>query len=164
MTYFVPCKSTITAQEYASLMVKNVVRLHGVPQAVISDRDPRFMGNFWRALFGLLGTKLCCSSAYHPQSDGQTERQHRSIEQILRCFVSSNQRDWPDHLSLCEFALNSTRSKTTGKSPFLLNYGVEPQLPIDHAVKALNGCLVESSSQFVTRMKQLLTEARVAIS
>ena len=78
--YFVPCKGTATAQDIAQLFISTVVSRHGMPKRVLSDRDPRFVSSFWRALVAALGCEQRLSSAYHPQTDGQTERMHRSIE------------------------------------------------------------------------------------
>ena len=106
-----------------------MVRLHGVPQVLISDRDPRFTSTFWRALCSRLGTRLAMSSAFHPQSDGKTERLNAVVEEILRCYVSARQDDWVSHLALVEFAINASQHTSTGMSPFMANYGFQPQAP-----------------------------------
>jgi hypothetical protein len=84
-----------------------VVRDFGVPEQLISDRDPRFTSEFWRALMEIIGTRLAFSSAFHPQTDGQTERTHRVIEQVLRVYVMEVGSGWDRVLGHCEFALDS---------------------------------------------------------
>ena len=84
-----PCTmgDDLSAGETARLFFDRVIRDFGVPSSIVSDRDPRFTGAFWRALMGIMGTRLAFSTAFHPQSDGQTERAHRVIEQVLRAYV-----------------------------------------------------------------------------
>ena len=85
--YFIPLKHPFTAASIAKIFVANVVRLHGIPTSIVSDRDKVFISSFWQILFQLQGTQLCMSSSYHPETDGQTEVVNRVLEQYLRCFV-----------------------------------------------------------------------------
>ena len=124
--HLVPVKTTIKASELAWTYVKEVVRLHGLPDSIVSDRDSKFTSKFWRETHRLLGTKLLMSTAFHPQTDGVTERANRSIAQILRTMIQPDQRDWVEKLPLAEFALNSSISSLTGFAPFELNYGFLP--------------------------------------
>jgi hypothetical protein len=126
MAHFAPTTTTIDAPGIARLLHDNVVRLHGIPRVLVSDRDPRFTSRFWRALASILRTKLAMSTAYHPQSDGQTERTNRTLEQVLRAYVSHDQRDWDLLLSSAEFAYNNSTHASTKASPFYLNYGHHP--------------------------------------
>jgi hypothetical protein len=120
----------------ARLFFDNVVRLHGVPKKIVSDRDKRFDSNFWRCLWQLLGTKLAMSTAYHPQTDGQTERMNRTLEDILRHYVSFHHDDWDDHLTAAEIAINNSVSQSTGFSPYFLNYGRHPSFPVTSLLPA----------------------------
>ena len=122
-------KTTVTAPQLAKIFIEEVVRHHGVPKNIISDRDSRFTSNFWRALWQRLGTKLNMSTAYHPQSDGQTERANRTIEDMIRSYVNYRQNDWDEHLVNCEIAYNNSINATTGYSPFYLTTGQHPLLP-----------------------------------
>jgi transposase InsO family protein len=126
---FIPTRSTITAPETATLYFKHIFRLHGLPISIVSDRDPRFTSRFWKELFRLLGTKLAMSTAYHPQTDGQTERTNRTLEQMLRIVVNYRQDDWDNYLSAIEFAYNNTVSATTKQTPFFLTSGQHPIIP-----------------------------------
>ena len=87
MTHMVPCTKEVTASQYARLFVDNVFWLHGMPQVIISDRDPRFVSKFWEELFSLLGTDLHFSTTFHPQADGQSEVTIRVLENFLRPYV-----------------------------------------------------------------------------
>ncbi|GJP29585.1 hypothetical protein CLOM_g17670 [Closterium sp. NIES-68] len=106
----------------------NVNRLHGLPTAIISDRDPKFTSNLWRHLWDQFGTKLQFSSAYHPQTDGQTKRVNQTMEQLIRTTCTDPQT-WEKSLPLLEFAYNNAPSATTHQSPFFLNYGQDPVVP-----------------------------------
>jgi hypothetical protein len=118
------------APSMARLFFDNVVRLHGVPKKIVSDRDKRFDSNFWRCLWQMLGTKLAMSTAYHPQTDGQTERMNRTLEDILRHYVGFHHDDWDDHLTAAEIAINNSVAQSTGFSPYFLNYGRHPLFPM----------------------------------
>jgi len=130
MAHFIPCTQTVTGSDAAGLLFKHIVRLHGVPKKIVSDRDPRFTGDMWSGLFKLLGTKLSMSTACHPQTDGLAERIHRSMETMLRAFVNQQQTDWDEKLYALEFAYNSAKHEVTGKTPFELNYGKTPLMPL----------------------------------
>lgn len=129
MAHFVPCCKTITAPELARLFTDNIFKLHGMPRVIISDRDPRFTSAFWQTLFKLLQTRLNISTAYHPQTDGQTERTNRTLEQLLRAYVHPQHDDWVNFLATAEFAYNSHANASTGVSPFATNFGFEPETP-----------------------------------
>ena len=129
LTHFIPCTTDVTALQLAHLFLDNIFRLHGVPQDIISDRDPKFVSAFWREVCRLLGTKQNLSSPYHPETDGQTERMNRIIEEMLRHYVTPHQDDWDQYLSTCEFAVNNAVQESTGYSPFYLTYGYNPLTP-----------------------------------
>ena len=114
---------TVTTRGVAWLILKEVVRLHGIPESTVSDKDTKFTSIFWKELHGLMGSKLLMSTAFHLQMDGTTERANRSIAQILCTVVSNNQKDWSDKCPMVEFTINSSVNATTGYAPFELNYG-----------------------------------------
>lgn len=129
MVHFQPCATDSGALAFANHMVTAVFRLHGIPKTIISDRDPRFVSKFWEEVCRLLGTKQALSSAYHPESDGQTERVNRVLEDVLRHYVSPQQDDWDTYLPMAEFAINNSWHESTGCTPFFLNYGQHPHTP-----------------------------------
>ncbi|POM74834.1 Pol protein [Phytophthora palmivora] len=99
----------------------SVFRYHGLPETIVSDRDPRFTGAFWDTLFQLLGTKLTMSTADHPQTDGQTERVNRVLEDTLRSICAEAPRSWSDQLPMVKYALSNSANASTGCTPFYLN-------------------------------------------
>ncbi|XP_057849726.2 uncharacterized protein LOC131060503 [Cryptomeria japonica] len=127
MAHFIPCKTTHDASHVAGLFFKEVVRLHGLPLSIISDRDPKFLGHFWRTLWKKLGTNVCLSSAYHPQSDGQTKVINRSLGNLLRCLTQEHGASWDSILTQAEFSYNDSVNRSTGKTPFQIVYGVHPR-------------------------------------
>jgi hypothetical protein len=129
MAHFFPCNESITADQTAQLFVNEIVRMHGIPEVLVSDRDTRFTSHFWKQLMKLLGTRTGMSSAYHPQTDGQTERVNQVLEQLLRTACRDDTRDWDTHLPLLEFAYNNADHAASGSSPFFLNYGFHPLTP-----------------------------------
>ena len=129
MVHFFPCNIKITAVQLAQLFLQHIFRIHGIPTEIISDRDPRFISHFWKEFCKLLGTKQNMSSPYHPETDGQTERMNRVVEETLRHYVGPHQQEWADHIPTCEFAINNVRNDSTGQSPFYLTYGYHPLTP-----------------------------------
>jgi hypothetical protein len=132
MRHFIPT-TTLEAEELADRFIERVYSLHGVPETIISDRGTQFVSAFWRALSARLGVALRPSSAFHPQTNGQTERINAELEQYLRLFCDWAQDDWVDWLPLAEFAGNNTTSETTGVSPFFANYGFHPRMGVEPA-------------------------------
>ena len=133
MAIFVPCKRTTDASLVASYYFKDVARFHGLPHTITSDRDTRFMSYFWKSLWALLKTKLQSSSAYHPQTDGQTEVVNRTLGNLLRSLIGENVKTWDLVLPQAEFAYNSSINRSTGKSPFQVVYGRSPTHVVDLA-------------------------------
>ncbi|PNX92555.1 retrotransposon-related protein, partial [Trifolium pratense] len=125
-SHFLLLKHPYTAKSVAELFVKEIVRLHGVPLSIISDRDPLFVSHFWMELFKLQGTQLKMSSAYHPETDGQTEVTNRGLESYLRCFASEQPKTWSHWISWAEFWYNSSYHISIGKTPFEVVYGRTP--------------------------------------
>ncbi|CCO37137.1 Retrotransposable element Tf2 155 kDa protein type 2 [Rhizoctonia solani AG-1 IB] len=124
--HFIPTSSKATAQDLAELFVTNVWKLHGLPVKTVSDRGTTFTGKFLRGLYKRLGIDPHFSSAYHPESDGQTERVNQFIEHFLCSYVKSDQMDWLHWLPLAEFAYNNAKHSATQKSPFQLLFGRNP--------------------------------------
>jgi transposase InsO family protein len=124
-----PTTTNATAPEIAGIFFKTVFHQHGLPRVIVSDRDPKFTSHFWQALFKTLGTQIAMSTAFHPQTDGQTERMNRTLEQMLRNYVSYEQDDWDHYLTYAEFAYNNAVQSSTGLFPFWLLHGQDPETP-----------------------------------
>lgn len=132
MVHCLPCTKTNIKDDKAPQVAKlflHIISLHGIPSSIISDRDPRFTSNFWRQLSSLCGTELKMSTAYHPQTDGQTERTNRTLEQVLRAYCTYEQDNWVDLLPFATFAINNAEQSSTKTTPFFANYGFHPRIP-----------------------------------
>lgn len=163
MTHFIPTTTNVKAPELAEAFFRDIFRIHGLPKSIVSDRDSKFTSLFWRALFKLLGTKLNMSTAYHPESDGQTERANRTVEEMLRHFVSYQQDNWDTLLPGVEFAYNSSKNISTGFSPFYLVYGQELATPAAFISPSFQRTNIEDTDQFLDRMQQTIDLAKRSI-
>lgn len=136
MVHLIPSRSNYNAKQIAELMFEEVYKHHGIPRYIVSDRDTLFTSTFWERLHELIGTQLKMSSAYHPQTDGSTERANRTVTQMLRQCINDKQTDWVAKLPAIEYAINTARSESTGFSPFFINSGTMPRAMIwDNASK-----------------------------
>src|SRR3984957_696685 len=127
MSVFIPCREEINAEETAALYAKHVFPSYGLPTKLISDRDPRFASKFTRELCKILGIRQNISTAYHPRTDGQSERTNQWLEQYLRFWVNERQDNWVSYLPLAEFTHNNWPNETTRESPFFLLMGYNPR-------------------------------------
>jgi hypothetical protein len=160
MAHFVPCKKTFDASHIASLFLKEVIRLRGIPLSIVSDRDVKFVSYFWKTLWAKLGTKLLFSSAFHPQTDGQTEVINRSLGNLLRCLTNEHGVSWDIILPQAEFAYNNSVNRTTGHTPFELVYGLHPKVPTDTISLPLPQKTSEGGLDFTTFMSSLHSSVR----
>ena len=159
MVLFAPCTKDINAMETARLLRNNVFCNHGLPSSIVSDRDPRFTSNVWTALMKLLGTRLNMSSAFHPQTDGLTERYNRVLEEYLRAYVSSTYDDWDEWLPLAQFAVNNSKQESLKATPFFLNYGRHPRTP----AAITSNSDIPGAEEFASSMHKAITEAKSAL-
>lgn len=118
VAHFSLMKSSYTITSVANVFMHDIVRLHGIPQKIISDRDPVFTSTFWTSLQHDLGTQLNFNSAYHPKMNGQTKRVNHVLEDMLRMYVMDRQSQWEDYLYLVEFTYNNGYHSSIGMTPF----------------------------------------------
>ena len=141
--HFIPVKTTHKATKFANIYMKEVARLHGIPKAIVSDRDSKFTSNFWKGLFKGFGTSLNMSTTYHPHIDGQTKRINQVIEDMLRMYVLYPPSKWEEYIHLVEFSYNNGYHAYLKVSPFVAMYGrkcntpVNSDNPIDKAIVEL---------------------------
>ena len=128
--HFLAIQQTDSLDKLAKLYVAEIVRLHGVPISIVSDRDPQFTSRFWRSLQEAFGSKLHFSTAFHPQTDGQSERTIRTLEDLLRASVLEYGGNWDEHLPLVEFAYNNSFHSSIQLAPYEVLYGRKCRSPI----------------------------------
>ena len=131
MMHLIPCNKTADAPLFARMFLDHIIRLHGIPDSLVSDRGSIFTSHFWKSLTKLLGVNGRLSTSFHPQTDGQTERMNQTVEQYLRIYCNYQQDNWYDYLSLAEFAYNNAYQSSIKCSPFYANYGFNPQFHIN---------------------------------
>lgn len=153
---FIPCTTETSAKRAVDLYVRYVFPRTGLPTRITSDRGPQFVSNFWELLWTALDTKVALTAPYHPSSNALIERQNDTFQESLRSFVNARQDDWDDCLILYEFAYNNTVNPSTGETPFYLNHGRHPRMPVaqltDTASPAVN--------DYVQHMHNVIAEAR----
>lgn len=164
MVHLVPCRSTDTASDVARHFVHNVWRLHGLPREIVSDRDPKFTGAFWTEVCRLVGCKQSMSTAFHPQSDGQTERMNRTLEDVLRHYVGQDaQSDWAECLDAAEYAINTAWQESVHETPFYLNYGQHPNRPVALAAQMAMPEKAPAAKAFVQRIQVAIAAAKASL-
>jgi hypothetical protein len=136
--HLIPCRNNVDSGDLADMFLQHVFRLHGLPSTIVSDRGPQFASGFWGRLCDRLGIDRRLSTAFHPETDGQTERANAVMEQYLRAHVNYLQDDWAKWLPLAEFAVNNQSSESTGVSPFFGLHGYDPKYQADLTPPAPN--------------------------
>jgi hypothetical protein len=156
MVYLKAVIKTVTAPELARIFIDEVFRLHGLPDNIVSDSDPRLTASFWSQLHKLLKVQLNMSTRDHPQSDGQTENANDILEDTFRHFVGPYHRDWDQYLAVVEFAMNNAYHSGIRTAPFMLNYGQHPQCPVLAKLRAKNPAV----SKFLGNWDEQLSKAK----
>jgi hypothetical protein len=159
--HFIETYTMVTALRATWLYLQHVWKLHGLLRTMISDHSPQFVAQFTCELYCLLGIKLAASTAYHPQTNGQTERVNQELKQYLRVFVSKRQDNWTELLPLAEFQYNNHVHVSTQHSPFLLDTGRHPHMGFkpDEAPSHM-----ETVNEFQDQMASTLEEAKSALA
>ncbi|KAI3516689.1 hypothetical protein L1887_15648 [Cichorium endivia] len=163
--HFMPLSHPFTAVEVAQCYLDNVFKLHGWPRSIVSDRDAVFLSQFWKGLFSLHGTEFKLSSAYHPQTDGQTEVVNRCLEAYLRCMCGEKTKEWSFWLPLAEWWFNTHYQSAIGMTPYEVVYNQPPPrhlpyLPGESNVEAIDRSL-RKREMMINSLKQHLTKAQV---
>ena len=161
--HFIAIKVTFSVEKLAELYVNQIVRLHGVPKAIISDRDGRFTSRFWGSVHTVMGSKLKFSTAFHPQTDGQSERTIQTLEDMLRSCVLDFKGNWDEKLPLIEFSYNNSYHSSIGMAPFEALYGRKCRSPINWqevGQKQLQTTdFIKKTSEDIRKIKQRLDVA-----
>ncbi|KAJ9517266.1 hypothetical protein QJQ45_009121 [Haematococcus lacustris] len=158
MVHLIPCIEAMDAKEFAELYIDHVFKYHGLSKVTISDRGATFNNQFWIEVRKLIGVDPAFSTAYHPQSDGQTERTNQIVEEMLRHYILPTQEDWPRHLAFAEFAINNSWQESIQSTPFLVNYGQSPITPMLH--KLPRPCLSPSAESFAKKWEHEVKHAQ----
>jgi len=154
-----PVSTDLTTKGVATIFRDHIFKLHGTPLKVISDRGPQFVSLFMEALYTLLKIEGNPSTAYHPQTDGQTERYNATVEQYLRLYTYHPQNDWVEWLALAKFAHNQKPTSSSGYSPFMLNFGQQPNIRGEHRKQVQN----ELAKEFVEMMQGTIKLAKESL-
>nr|GEV23466.1 hypothetical protein [Tanacetum cinerariifolium] len=155
MAHFVPCSKTFDVSQVVRLYFAEIVKLHGVPKTLTSDRDVKFVSHFWHTLWTRLGSRLDFSSSHHPQTDGQTEVVNRTLGNLLRSLIGDNAKQWDLILPQAEFAYNRPVNRTIGKSPFEVVFGRYPITPLDLVPVLVVGTFSEEGADQSEQIKEL---------
>lgn len=157
---FAPVHTTDGSVQLANTTLRTIIGPHGMPKSIVSDRDPRITARFWTELSRVLGSQVNLSTAYHPQSDGQSEREIQTLITALRAYANAMANDWDDYLPALELAFNSKQQASTGAAPFTLVYGTEARLPIDCVLDEARPATLPAVSDRAERMRLALDQAR----
>ncbi|KAI3700067.1 hypothetical protein L2E82_44682 [Cichorium intybus] len=155
MVHVIPCKNTTDAVNVAQLFFREVYRLHGLPSSIVSDRDTWFLSHFWHSLWKMVNTELNFSSAYHPQTDEQTEVVNRSLGNLLWCLVGDHVKAWDQKLCQAEFAHNHAVNQSTGFSLFRVVYSAQPRGPLDLMSLPSSGSVPKKVQDFVEGLHEV---------
>ena len=158
--HFIPTHTTVTVEGVARLFLHYVWKLHGLPKHVVSDCGPQFVALFTKELYRLLGIQISSSIAWHPQTNGQTERVNQELDQFLHLFVNEWQDDWYDLLPIVEFQHNNHVHSATQQPPFLLDMG---QIPYMGFEPRQDPSSLETVNEFTKRMESVTEEAKSVI-
>jgi len=153
VTRYLPCNKTCTAVQLTDLFIKEIVSKYGVPKGIVSDRGSVFTSAYWSSFCHETQVKRRLSTAFHPQTDGQTERQNQTLEQYLRCYCCEQQDDWASLLPLAEFASNNSKSATLGVSPYYALMGYNPSLTVDLTRDESSGGGVPAAEERAKRLR-----------
>jgi len=159
MVHFIPTTEKTMAEGLARLFRDNMWKLHGLPESIISDRGPQFAAGIMQESNRMLGIESKMSTAFHPQTDGQTERVNQELEQYLRMFIDHRQEQWPEWLGTAEFAYNNKAHTSTRMLPFKANYGQDSRMGFEERKKGK----YKRAEKFVEKMQEIQEEAKAVL-
>jgi len=154
MRHLIPCRDTCAAPDLAKLFLDNIFRLYGLLDSTVSDRGLQFVAHFWQNLCEILGVSSRLSTAYHPQTDGQSEHMNAIMEQYLQAYVNYQQDNWVSLLPTCEFAANNSFLESTKSTPFMATYGWHPRF-VDSLAPSVKTQPNPLANTFATQMAEL---------
>lgn len=161
---FIAMKNTWTMEQMANAYVKEIVRLHGVPKSIVSDRDTRFQAHFWKRLQEAFGTHLNFSTAFHPATDGQTERTIQTLEDMLRACAMDFKGSWEKHLPLVEFSYNNSHHTSIGMAPHEALYGRRCRTPLywdgESEIRVIGPDMIEETTSVVQTIRARMKAAQ----
>ncbi len=164
VAHFIPVKAKFRGDKYAELYIQHILILHGVPSRIVSDRGPQFTSYFWKSLHNALGTTLDFSTAYHPQTDGQTERVNQVLEDLLRACALTYGKDWERSLPFAEFSYNNSYQASLQASPFEALYGRKCRTPLmwsEVGERLLIGpAMIRDAEEHVAKIRENLKAAQ----
>lgn len=168
MVHISPTVSDCDAPELAQIFLRDIYKLHGLPKQFLHDRGTQFMSKFFTRLCQGLGIQQLSSTAFHPQTDGQTERVNRVLEDLLRHFTNAEQTNWDTLLPMVEFAINNSKHASSGFTPFYLNYGVHPKTPLSIQLPSVEDAPVSdlgapAVTKFVADLQAALGKAKTLL-
>jgi len=156
MSHFIPIRRDITAIETAETLMKHIFKNHGLPDKIISDRGSQFAANVIQEMYKKLNITIALSTAYHPQTDGQTKRVNQDLETYLRLFINHRQDNWAKWLHLAEFAYNNQQHSTTKVSPFMANNLSQPKWSLEGKFKNMTHPRAEEQLKEMKEMENKL--------
>ena len=130
LTHFIAVRMTFTLEKFYRLYIREIVWLHGVSVSIVSNRDPKFTAHFWKSFQRAMGTQLIMSTAFHPQTDGQSKRTIQVLEDILLACVLDLKGSWEDHFPLVEFAYNNSYQASIQMAPYEALFGRPCRSPV----------------------------------
>jgi len=161
MAHFIPSTKDMNARQFQETFMREIFRLHGLPRDIITDRGSIFTSDLWKETTKKLGIERRLSTAFHPQTDGQTERTNSTLEQYLRAYVNYQQDDWKELLPMAKFAYNNGYQESTKHTPFFANYGTNTEYQaIGHLIQGKTTS-PEDMSQLHDTLQAEMTEAQI---
>src|ERR1700743_371535 len=161
MSHFIPCQKDLNARQFATLFMQHIVRLHGIPRDIITDRGSLFTSELWKETTKNLGIERRLSTAFHPQTDGQTERTNAILEQYLHSYINYQQDNWSNLIAIAEFAYYNVYQETIKTTPFYANYGRNPEHQLMNHIITGKGTTAENMENLHQTLRDEMNNAQI---